>query len=650
MMLGAGAALALALGGVWATRGAPPEAPAGAAPGEVAAPPAPDLSSHRWRASGEDGWRRPRLDGAYRVSYTMTLGPRGAPPNMRVQLEADLEVSADPSGPDGWSAAVARDARLVLDEGARAQMSDLPPARAEEAFAVSMRASHDARGRLGEVLFASHTPQSARATWLGLLGFAQLVEPAQGAPDGEWTTSERDANTSYEATYALVGADQVRKTWESAPPPGQPRLYTSRGEATFTLDDARHLSDLDLTHTAYVDVSGSGELVLEVSTRASFMRVDAADPDALAAVPREGMAPYDAARHLPMTREQRDQAMVAGRTFDQIDEELRTHSASGNWQLRTATRRDLAASMRLNPAQVDLVADRLSQGVEPEPLRRSYIEALASVPTEGASSRLLGLSADRDLPDDLRVQTTQAMSLMSHPSEDLVRGLIALANSQNARDRGVADTALVSAGAAARHLGSTSPQGSQQIIDELVAAADKRITDEELAREFGVDQGDGSAEYRVVNWLQALGNTHSEAALPTLVRATNARSSWIRKAAYDAMRGLPGEVPGQLVSQAILEDPHPSVRRVALQAARSMGPERCKDATSKALTDDPRDLVRMEAANTIGSWMLDDPDLATLLEAALPAEEELYIRDAMRNYMRRDPRLVERPFTPTPID
>lgn len=620
------------------------------------AAPRPNTHAHVWSSRADQGQRpQPHLNGLYTISYETTITPDGASTPMRIAFEATLAISPTRDGLDAtdatdarhaWSTAQAYELSLNLDEQAKAQLSDLPNTFTEEAFAPSMRVAHSPQGHLAKVRFAPSSPQSARAAWHGLLASVQLVSPSQAHPlPNTWTTSEEDLNAKLNATYTLDHTHDLHKRWQSFTEPNLPKLYTASGHATFSLsDDAQHILSARAEQLANIDVTGSGR-PLKISTRISIQRTgDAGD---IATPSTETMQPYEPSKHLPLTPEQRDQQMIAGRSFEQLNNTLIQHSNTKHWQLRTSTRRDLAAYMRLNPEAVHTVADKLIQGVEHEPLRRSYIEALASVPTPESHQRLIDIASDRKLPHELRMQTTQALALTGQPSQPLVLGLLALAQSQAPEDRGLQDTALVSAGAAARHLSQKNPAQGGPIISDLIDKADEHITTAALAKDLGIDPGDNT-ERRIVAWLSALGNTQSEDILPTLTRATNAKSSWIRQSAYHAMRNLPGQEAGLLVSDAIRNDPHASVRRDAIKTAKLLGPERCLDATEHALLKDKRALVRMEAANTIGAWLIHAPHLRAIFERALQDEEEDYIRDAMRNYMRPDPRLKALPNPPLP--
>lgn len=578
----------------------------------------------RWRDGG-GAWRPPPLQGRYAMRYTQAMGPPNAAAQVRFELGGELVLAADGAGE--IAAHVVGPKVRVEGEGALKLMG-LPEQGPEAAFGHPMRISYARTGALKQARFTPETPQAARATFLSALSAAQLIAPAPEAEADTWRVEEHDGNIATTTTYTRSGDDEVRKVWQ--PPADARAVYTSAGEATFTLKRAERVEGLAWKATITLDPMLAGQPMMVSQATLTLERLgDPQDLGFVAAASRAS-ATYDGQAHQGNpTRADMDAAMVKGRSFKALEQAITSAVAAQDWRRLGAARHDLSASMRLNPAQAKQVGARLRAGVESARESGALMTALVGASTPEALHEVATIAQDAALPMPLRASAVRASSFASPPSAELIAALQGL--SKQPEDSRLSNSARMALGANLYTLGTHDADAQKPHLDALLADAEKALSTDQLAQEFGVEGGP-RARRHIVRWLDALGNTRSPQALRFMIRASSARDPWIRASALYAMRHIHTPESAALLQRATTKDPNPDVRRRALQTLAWFDHDAGRASAEAAMTGDPMPFVRMEAAFTLTHWVTDHPELREVFRKATATEKDPKVRETLLNY------------------
>jgi HEAT repeat protein len=605
------------------------------------ATPSAAASGASWR-DAENQWHPPKLHGRYALEYRMEMGVSGQAPMLAYKLGGELTVIEDSEA--AWSLATLQDVELEAT-GQTAGMTDLPADKPERAFMHPLRAKYDSDGALQEVLFAPEVPQSARATMHGILASAQLVATQDTQEKQTWVQREQDTNEHYKATYTRAGGDLIEKRMAANTDGEGPKVFVATGDAVFTVKTSERIDDLRYEQDARIDVTATGQRVLRVQTEIKLTYLGEPLDTTFTQAALSANRAYNRSAHAKSDPEAEDRAMVAGRSFEQLTQAVTKASREEVWQKRTIARRDLSAMLRLEPERAEAIGEKLRAGSEHPDVQRSYVEALVGASTPEAQHQLASIVSDREADRGLREQIIQGAGFVGAPTPELVTAIVALSKSEE-EPASTQEGSLVALGALVGNLGDSDSDAQQEQLDNLLDRADKRLTVDAFAQEFG-KQGEAGEERNIVRWLEALGNTRSEEILPILDRATQTESAWIKSTAYLAMRHLKSEKATQLVTYGVLHEWDSNVRVKAVEAARILGHDRMLEPCKQALFQDKSKLVRLEAAFAIVSWSNDHPEVLAILEAAIENEPELMVRETLRNYTQPNRNLQEKRSGPS---
>lgn len=586
-------------------------------------------------AAGE--YRPPRLQGRYALDYVMTLTDRSSGNTVNFKLGGELvlvdDVAVDENEPRERLLAELREPRVSLTGPGSESLTDLPSGNPGLAFKTPFQAEYDDDGNLVKTRFSKEMPQSARATLDGIFAATQLIAPSDTATEEQWKLQENSFNGAYEATYKRSGEDLLEKRWSIGKNKQGPTTLVLEASSDFALAAPNRIDTVDHKMDMYVDVTTSGRNVYHTKFTISLVRLG--DPHSLAFMDaaRAASTPYQPDRHIKKeTPEDYARSLVRGRSYREVYETAVTASVEGNWQQRVTARNNLSAALKLEPEYARVVADQLREGIEEPDLERTLIEALAGSNTPQAHREVASIMSDQDMKRALREDMVQVSMFMSEPSAELLTALTALTSSNQESDR-MNQGATVALGSAIGNMRENEHPEYQDHLDKFIDYASERLSTEELANEMGGMEHSVNVERDLVRLFDALGNTGAEEALALIEKGTNAKSEWVRGAAYYALRDLKSDEATRLINKAILEDESREVRVDALEACQFMGPERTLSAVKTALFQDRSTMVKLAAARNISIWSYHDKGMLELFERALESETDPTVRQTLENYL-----------------
>jgi HEAT repeat protein len=195
-------------------------------------------------------------------------------------------------------------------------------------------------------------------------------------------------------------------------------------------------------------------------------------------------------------------------------------------------------------------------------------------------------------------------------------GLEALRGAKRETDGMLRDTAKLALGNAAFQLTDTDEKGAQALVHELNSEYSSAFDSEQQALA-----------------LRSLGNTRSPDALSSLEGALRSENPLVRQAALEALRVIPDPRADQLLSEALLGDPAPEVRRVAIFASsfRPLAP--LLPSLAQALRVDPVDGVRGDVIHLLGEQRAMLPEALVLLAWASQNEPNPDLRKAAASFV-----------------
>ncbi len=561
----------------------------------------------------------------YELQYGLTLDvPDGQARKVgTVALKATLEATA--ADAHGIAAARITQAQLDLDEAGRS-LTDFS-ATAGLDVQTTWLTEQAADGRVQQVRFQPGVRLGARGLLATIVRAIQFARPADPAAT-IWQAQETDVNGAYQASYTRRQDGSVEKTFQATTDddrPGAPRQpgYRLTSTATFRWHDGQLQS---------VQVTQKGEMDLGVPGKADRIR-----HETTVALQRQGTTSATFARGLDPKRFLAfDASAAAGSSARRIDasyDELLAAAARAGTAKNVADRakvaNDLADKLAQEPALVPQIVQQLRGGVAQEAVERTLIEALVRADTSAARQALVGLAADRDLPDPLRERALQGAVFVPSPDTAFTDSLRKMAFATG--DLAFAGMAAMTLGAALAHQdGPAKSTGVAEMAEH---------TKELLAPPA---HGQPPAIQDLANWVAALGNTGAPEALDPLLQALQSPHERVRVVAALALRFQDPVAVLPAMQKAMKTDDSIHVRDNLLQAARFLGPALLLPLVQKALLTDRNEFVRMGAANTIAAWALDAPALDDVLKQALDQEPSAKVRESLKNYL--EPGRVAPPF------
>jgi HEAT repeat protein len=568
----------------------------------------------------------------FELHYALTLDvPDGQARKVgTVALKGTLEQT--PLQDPRWVAARLTQATLDLDETGRS-LTDFSATPGQDVQTTWLQGvAKD--GRVEEVRFQPDVRTGPRGVLAAIAKAVQFAEPPESTAQ-TWQADETDVNGAYRATYSRQADGSVDKTFQArmgdhlAGAPRQPG-YKLTSTAHFHWQDG---------HLQTVRVTQKGEMHLLGQRTGGHMpgEADRLRYETTVTLQRQGTASADWARQLqPGEFQAFDATAAAGTAQRQVQasyEELLAAAAKAGEAKNVADRakaaNDLADKLEQEPALIAKVEQQLRAGVAQDPVERTLVEALVRADTEGTRQALVGLAADRQVPQPLRERVLQGAVFVPSPDAVFTEGLRKVAFDMT--DPAFASMAAMTLGAAlSRQEGAAQATGVTAMAQQTQAL---------LAPPA---HGEPPATQDVANWVAALGNTGAPEALPPLLQALTDPRERVRVVAALALRFQEPAAVLPAMQKAMLADDSIHVRDNLLQAARFLGPAQLLPLVQKALMEDRNEFVRMGAANTIAAWALDAPALDEVLKQALAQEPSAKVRESLKNYL--EPGRVAPPF------
>lgn len=434
----------------------------------------------------------------------------------------------------------------------------------------------------------------------------QVVTPPE--PLEHWPAQEVDTTGQYEATYQrLAGAREfekkkVRYRMMTTPDGLKPLSAGTRiavsGGAKLTLDEdlcAESLTGEDQVEMnpgpGLPTVLGESKVSLQLREKHSVPLLagafNANQPHLYAsALSVQTVAPQDPKAQLRRT--------LAGGTLASLTQELRAlpKDEARQGPATAALMQRLHALFLLEPGAADavpgLIREERSRNVY-----SSLIGSLSSASTPEAVRALAEVSSDKSLGTPVRVDAIAGLGTAEVPTREGADELRRLSQDPNEDIRGTATLAL---GNNARSMIQAGDSAGDSLLREL---------EQSLRSE--------SDPQRQAVLLKALANTADARALPTIEQALRSSSPVVREAAVSALRLIPDPTADQLLSERLLGDASPEVRRGVIFASSFRSLQPLIPAMEQALRLDQEASVRSDIVRLLGENRNREPRALVLL-------------------------------------
>jgi hypothetical protein len=417
---------------------------------------------------------------------------------------------------------------------------------------------------------------TTRNLWRALLSLRQIVWPDSAFPSArQWTVEENDPAGQYLATYTAETSVRhlliltKRKTAYLEPP--QRRSASARMVAPTFLSRGRSRAaysgrapgpdTLVVADTLNTFLSGRAVSSSATSLSVTFARSTRVEQAELAALRANAEHLYETAPMLSLssalTDEQTELALARSHasvaSISDLVALLRKLDAAGGQAVATTPLfLRLRAQLVLHPEQADSVDPALVKAKRGSPSFRTLIAALASAGTSRAQTLIVKELVSRAGESESVRAIASALIAVRFPTRETVLALLALTNQMPDDDRRTA--VLLALGSVSRVLGETSPA----LADSVIRSLAERLSSASSPR--------ARREY-----LHALGNAGSDAALPELRTALADSNVATRAAAAYALRWLTAPPVNAVLSDVLRSDPASAVRQAVISALAARG-------------------------------------------------------------------------------
>ncbi|WIG96743.1 HEAT repeat domain-containing protein [Myxococcus sp. SDU36] len=252
----------------------------------------------------------------------------------------------------------------------------------------------------------------------------------------------------------------------------------------------------------------------------------------------------------------------------------------------------LNALFQLEPGAAAQVPELIRQERSRE-VYSPFIGSLSSASTPEAVQALAQISSDAMLPTPVRVDAIAGLGTTETPTPE---GADALRRLSQSPDEELRTTATLALGNAARRMNELGDSTGETLLREL----------EQLLRAE-------SDPARQALLLKALSNTADPRALPTIQAALRSSSWIVREAAVGALRLIQDPTVDQLLSERLLGDDSPFVRRGAVFASSFRSLQPLFPAMGQALRSERESAVRNDIVRLLGERRTREPQAGVLL-------------------------------------
>lgn len=372
----------------------------------------------------------------------------------------------------------------VTGSAAALATAGLSAQTAHKALAAGFAATFDDTGVLTRVRVREGTDQSARDLLRTVaVALQQSAPPRPGvaswrgeeaAMTGRWQTTYIAQNEALSAhgRHGRHGGRTLRKTFTAAATSAM--AYEESGETTLAFDATGGLRTLDQELKASMSMGVDDHSAWQTRWRTALRlvrtdsRVARRWADELLAA-RLQDATQDRDGDDDARRKRRVLARAGKRSMAELVAEIAASGAPEQRQARWKARSALAAQLELDDAKAGAAGRLLRDVGEPEVVRRTVIEALATAGTQAAQKELAAGLGDDELDERVRVQVAQATMFMETADAGLIA---ALTRQLNGRHRPLRGASMGTLGALAFHKRQAEPDAANSIVSRLLRGAD----------------------------------------------------------------------------------------------------------------------------------------------------------------------------------
>jgi len=508
--------------------------------------------------------------------------------------------------------------RESLDERSRAMML----ASLQTPFYVSFNAQGAAVGvhlEKGVDLMSQNVVRSVVAS-------LQVVTPPQ--EEARWPSQELDTTGQFEAVYQrLKGPREFEKkklryrmmaTPEGLRPLGADARITVDGGATLVLDEDLWVESLSGQERVDVEpgqdvapVVGEAQVRLRLRERRMvplLVGAFTANKSRLyaSALSVQTVVPEDPKAQLRRT--------LAGGTLKSLTSELRALP-------KDEDKRGLATAELMQRLRALFLLEPDSAAQVPELIRAersrnvfsSMIGSLSAASTPEAVRALAEVSADKALPLPIRVDAIAGLGVVEAPTPEGVDELRRLSRDSQ---QDVRNTATLALGNSARSLNQGGDPAGEAIVRELEQSF--RGESDPLKQTF---------------LLKSLANTADVRALPAIEAGLRSDSWMVREAAVSALRLIPDPTADRLLTERMLGDASPEVRRGAVFASSFRDLRILVPVMAQALRSDREAAVRGDIVRLLGERRHREPMAMELLAWASHNDPSAEIRHVAGSFL-----------------
>lgn len=478
-------------------------------------------------------------------------------------------------------------------------------------FARGFAIIYDSAGALVGIRAQPEETSGALAFARALLGIMQIDVPctAWSGQTNRWTRSEADPNGIYEARYSIgekrQGIMTVVKSKGTYLPDSSgsssgatPIFVSSSGRLSARLNSAaRRITSLAGTDSQVVSALNAPFGSSVTTVRLTFVESRrGVGVRAATIVGQTGVIVPLYVRGVDSlaSRRMATRALGGGDLEDVVTALRELNSTGGSAAETTPAFRLARAFIVLRPAEVDSLGSLLRTEPGGSPAFRTLTAALASAGSPAAEHALATALGTRiaDLPAARRI--VAALGSMSILTSD---GILALENAiERASDERVSSEAALALGNAVRSMSAGGDSLGGSVVEWLDAQLAAHASDE-----------------RRLALVNALGNSRSRAASPSLLRALDDPNPDVRAAAVQALSAFRDSVISLRLARILRTDTTTLVRLRAAAALDSIGDAKLISAERDALMSEPDADVRMQLVTNL--WAVRDrwPEIESLI-------------------------------------
>jgi hypothetical protein len=498
-------------------------------------------------------------------SVTVRSGQAGAQPGrpMRFRLEGAWQVGVCSAGAAGVEARVAfSPADFSVDMGDEQPLAPEIRRELREGLGAPFFITLDRAGAVRTIHFEHSVGALVQGLLRSVVAATQVVLPASAS--ASWEVAEEDSSGLYAASYRVladpfrVEKRKLRYTHlamdEGVNPVAASTKVEVNAHTNLILDREGLWLELLQGEETVTVATGPDMPVSTAHTKVDLRLAErGADPSLIGALAARRSSLFSlpmATAQLASDQDPRDlyRRTLAGRTLSDFITLLRAlpEEKNARGDALADALNGLRALFMLEPTAAAKVPPLLRTDLAPVAVS-TLLGALGNAATPEALHTLSLIMGDPRFPFEVRAEATVDMGLAETPTEEGIASLWRLCRGS---ETALHQAAVLSLGSAAMNLQKVDARAAGALVDEMNKA---------LAAARG--------EEAQSLWLGALGNTRHPRALPSIEAFVGVPSAKLRASAIQSLRFMPAPRADDRLSERMLKDDSPEVRRVAVFAA-----------------------------------------------------------------------------------